>query len=139
MVPRSSATTDYQCTLRRRRTGEVRPRKRREASNGTSINYLIIQPIRQLHQKNVARRNAEDVVNVPPEAESDRHRVVLARLLPDDEQRRTGLVFPAENVRCPERLHVEIGVAGVRVWRETLTKLLAARVGELDELAVAAT
>jgi hypothetical protein len=56
---------------------------------------LVIQPVRHLHQEDVARRHTESAAEVTAEAERAVGRVLFSALLPDNEEARAGAVFPA--------------------------------------------
>jgi hypothetical protein len=99
---------------------------------------LAVQPVGQLDEEDVVGRRAKDGVRVPAEPESTRHEVVLPSLLPDDEERRARLVFPPQDVRRPERLHVEIRILRVRERRVARRVVAAPAVHQLLERAVVA-
>src|SRR5262249_26272957 len=95
------------CTRRRHRRTGAGWRKRRAARLGTCSRLChepktetlsVIQPVRELDEEDVLRLHRENIADVAAEAKSARHRVVLARLLPDDEQRGARLVLPPQDV-----------------------------------------
>ena len=98
---------------------------------------LVVEPVAELHEEDVARGRREQAAEVAAEAEVALVAVLLAALLPDDEQRRARPVFPAQHVGRAERAVVEVGIAGVGVGLEAVGVGGGAAVRELAEALIA--
>ena len=87
---------------------DLRPNARKNVTGWA----LTVEPVAEFHQEHVVAGRFEDAAEIAPETEVAAVERIEAALLPDHEQGRARLVFPAQHVGGAERAVVEVRVAG---------------------------